>query len=101
MRVVDTSTGGVRTRSSFEDDLVKLFGGETRLSIGAKGGWFDDGGAYVTDVPLIIEFCAKRGIIAREAIEKVVVEYLTKDGCEAQVLIQEIPIRGYMLSGSS
>ena len=101
MRVVDTSTGGVRTRSSFEDDLVKLFGGETRLSIGAKGGWFDDGGAYVTDVPLIIEFCAKRGIIAREAIEKVVVEYLTKDGCEARVLIQEIPIRGYMLSGSS
>lgn len=84
-------------RSSFEDYLVNLFGGETRLSIGAKGGWFNEENQFVTDSPLIIEFCAKRGIIARSAIEGIVVEFLTQEGCEAMVLIQEIPIRGYML----
>lgn len=88
---------GSEERASFEDYLVNLFGGETRLSIGAKGGWFNEDNHFVTDSPLIIEFCAKRGIIARSAIERIVVQFLTQEGCEAMVLIQEIPIRGYML----
>jgi hypothetical protein len=98
MYVIERSPGEMNARKSFEDDLVKLFGGETRLSIGAKGGWFDGAGAFVTDVPLIIEFCAKQGLIARKAIKKIVAQYLTQEGCEEMVLIQEIPIKGYMLS---
>jgi hypothetical protein len=75
--------------------LMALFGGETRIEFGVRGRWFDPNGNPVTDAPLIMEFCAKRGIIARQAIEKYVVNHL-KEGGEEAVLVVETPINGYM-----
>ena len=96
-KVIDLSPDTPGAKESFEDDLVSLFGGKTRLSFGSAGGWFSGTGEYVSDMSLIIEFCAKKGILARAAIEKVVVGHLTEQGLEEMVLIQEIPVRGYML----
>jgi len=76
--------------------LTRLFGGETRFEFGAKGGWYDPEGNLVQDTPLVIEFCARKGILAREAIERVIVNYLKDLGGEEMVLFQEIPIRGFM-----
>ncbi len=96
--VLDSDETGQQQRASFADDLVRLFGGETKFSFGSKGGWFAPSGEYVEDVPLIIEFCAKRGIIATEAIKKIVVDYLIRKGSEEAVLIQAIPIEGRIYS---
>ncbi len=95
--VIDTEPNEKGYRKSFEEYLVKLFGGETQLSFGSAGRWFNNKGECVTDVSLILEFCAKRGILARDAINKIIVEHLTQYGYEEMVLIQEIPIRGYIL----
>jgi hypothetical protein len=81
---------------SFSKDLALLFGGQTKFRFEARGGWYDDNGKYVEDVPLVIEFCGKKGVIAREAIRKCIVDYLKIEGGEEMVLFQEIPLRGYL-----
>lgn len=76
--------------------LRKLFGGETRYEFGVRGGWYDPKGRYIPDVPLVFEFCAKRGIVARKAIREVIVRYLREKGGEQVVLVEETPISGYL-----
>lgn len=89
--VLDKVFGG-----SGQKFLNHLFGGETRYEFGARGGWYDAEGTFVHDTPLVIEFCARGGILARKAIEKVIVQYLKDKGGEQRVLVQEIPIRGFL-----
>jgi len=89
-----SASGGVAR--SLTKSLNHLFGGETRFEFGTKGGWYDDQNTFVEDTPIIFEFCAKKGIIAREAINNTIVNYLHNLAGEQVVLIQEIPIRGYL-----
>jgi len=83
-------------KRSLTESLTHLFGGETRYEFGTRGGWYDFDGTFVQDAPLIIEFCGRKGIVARKAIEDVVVDYLKSMGGEQEVLFQEIPIRGFL-----
>jgi hypothetical protein len=83
-------------KRSLTESLTHLFGGETRYEFGTRGGWYDSKGTFVQDAPLIIEFCGRKGIVARKAIEHVVVDYLKSVGGEQEVLFQEIPIRGFL-----
>ena len=83
-------------KRSLTESLAHLFGGETRYEFGTRGGWYDSKGTFVRDAPLIIEFCGRKGIVARKAIEDVVVDYLKSVGREQEVLFQEIPIRGFL-----
>lgn len=76
--------------------LAYLFGGETRYEFGTRGGWYDSKGTFVQDVPLVIEFCGRKAILAREAIKKDIVNTLKSVGGEQEVLFQEIPIRGFL-----
>ncbi len=76
--------------------LAYLFGGETRYEFGIRGGWYDSKGTFVQDAPLVIEFCGRKAILAREAIERDVVQHLKSLGGEQEVLFQEIPIRGFL-----
>ena len=76
--------------------LAYLFGGETRYEFGTRGGWYDSKGTFVQDTPLVIEFCGRKAILAREAIERDVVHHLKSIGGEQEVLFQEIPIRGFL-----
>ena len=76
--------------------LAYLFGGETRYEFGTRGGWYDSKGTFVQDVPLVIEFCGRKAILAREAIKKDIINTLKSLGGEQEVLFQEIPIRGFL-----
>jgi len=76
--------------------LAYLFGGETRYEFGTRGGWYDSKGTFVQDVPLVIEFCGRKAILAREAIKKDIINTLKSMGGEQEVLFQEIPIRGFL-----
>ena len=78
------------------ESLAYLFGGETRYEFGIRGGWYDSKGTFVQDTPLVIEFCGRKAILAREAIERDVVYHLKSLGGEQEVLFQEIPIRGFL-----
>ena len=84
------------SRRSSTESLAYLFGGETRYEFGIRGGWYDSKGTYVQDAPLVIEFCGRKAILAREAIERDVVYHLKSLGGEQEVLFQEIPIRGFL-----
>jgi hypothetical protein len=94
--VLDRHISKVPGRRSLTEPLTHLFGGETRYEFGTRGGWYDSRGTFVQDAPLIIEFCGRKGIVAREAIEDVVVDYLKSVGGEQEVLFQEVPIRGFL-----
>lgn len=85
----------ISQRSSTKS-LAYLFGGETRYEFGTRGGWHDSKGTFVQDAPLVIEFCGRKAILAREAIERDVVHHLKSVGGEQEVLFQEIPIRGFL-----
>ena len=84
------------SRRSSTESLAYLFGGETRYEFGIRGGWHDSRGTFVRDAPLVIEFCGRKAILAREAIERDVVYHLKSLGGEQKVLFQEIPIRGFL-----
>jgi hypothetical protein len=84
------------SRRSSTESLAYLFGGETRYEFGTRGGWHDSKGTFVQDAPLVIEFCGRKAILAREAIERDVVYHLKSMGGEQEVLFQEIPIRGFL-----
>jgi hypothetical protein len=84
------------SRRSSTESLAYLFGGETRYEFGTRGGWHDSKGTFVQDAPLVIEFCGRKSILAREAIERDVVHHLKSIGGEQKVLFQEIPIRGFL-----
>ena len=84
------------TRRSSPESLAYLFGGETRYEFGTRGGWHDSKGTFVQDAPLVIEFCGRKSILAREAIERDIVHHLKSMGGEQEVLFQEIPIRGFL-----
>ena len=77
-------------------ELSRLFGGETRSRLGDRGVWFDESGVECSDTPMLIEFSARRGLVARTAIRDVLVEHLLRRGGEKVVLVQEIPMKGSM-----
>lgn len=101
-QVLDSGPGGEgqTEKASAEEPLTgplrKLFGGETRYEFGARGGWYDEHGRYIRDVPLVFEFGAKRGIVGHDAIRASIVKHLCNLGGEDVVLVEEIAIAGYM-----
>lgn len=86
----------ILNQKPFTEDLTKLFGGETRLSLGSRGVWYDGKNQRFEDLNIIVEFCGRRGIVAREAIREQVVSYLKDQGAEEMVLFQEIPLQAYL-----
>ncbi len=76
--------------------LTKVFGGATRYEFSVRGSWYK-GANQIDDLLIVIEFCAKSSLIARKFIETTVVRYLREIAGEDCVLVQEIPIRGYLL----
>ena len=61
-----------------------------------RGSWYK-GANQIDDLLIVIEFCAKSSLVARKFIETTVVRYLREIAGEDCVLVQEIPIRGYLL----
>ena len=94
--VLDKHISDEPGQRSLTEFLTRLFGGETRYEFTTRGGWYDSSGNFVQDVSIVIEFCGRRGIVAREAIERVVVNSLKSEGGEQAVLFQEIPLRGFL-----
>jgi CheY-like chemotaxis protein len=80
------------------EPLTRVFGGATRYEFGAHGSWYKNIEQRVDDMLIVIEFCAKSSILAKRFIETTVVDYLVKVAGEYCVMVQEIPIRGYLKS---
>jgi hypothetical protein len=78
------------------EPLTRVFGGATRYEFGAHGSWYKNIEQRVDDMLIVIEFCAKSSILAKRFIETTVVDYLVKVAGEYCVMVQEIPIRGYL-----
>lgn len=85
----------ILNQDRFTQNLTKLFGGETTLSLGSRGAWYNEN-QRVEDLNLVIEFCGRRGIVGRGAIRDYVVSYLKDRGAEEQVLFQEVPLKAYL-----
>lgn len=83
--------------NSITEPLTRVFGGMTRYEFTVCGSWYKGVDQKIDDLLMTIEFCAKSSIIAKKFIEATVVQYLRKIAKEDCVLVQEIPIRGYLL----
>jgi hypothetical protein len=77
--------------------LTQVFGGVSSYELGIRGSWYDDKSQKVDDTVIVVEFCAKSSLMAKEFIEETVVRYLKQVAGEEVVLLQEIPIRGRLL----
>jgi hypothetical protein len=77
--------------------LTQVFGGVSSYELGIRGSWYDENSEKVDDTVIVVEFCAKSSLMAKEFIEKTVVSYLKQIVGEDIVLLQEIPIRGRLL----
>ena len=88
----------VMTLDQLTGTLTRTFGGETRHEFVSRGGWYDDSGQLIQDIPLVLEFCAKKGVVAREAVKATIAAYLTQMGGEDVVLMTEEPIQGFLWS---
>jgi hypothetical protein len=77
--------------------LTQVFGGVSSYELGIRGSWYDADSKKVDDTIIVVEFCAKSSLMAKEFIEKTVIRYLKEVAGEDMVLLQEIPIRGRLL----
>jgi hypothetical protein len=77
--------------------LTQVFGGATSYELGIRGSWYDSTAQKIDDTVIMVEFCAKSSLMAKEFIEKTVIRYLRQVAGEDVVLLQEIPIRGRLL----
>ena len=77
------------------EPLARVFGGSTRYEFTVKGSWYK-GAHRIDDILIVVEFCAKSSIIGNRFIRETVVKYLTNVGGEDFVLVQEIPIKGFL-----
>ncbi|TYQ30497.1 response regulator [Pseudanabaena sp. UWO310] len=77
--------------------LTQVFGGVTCHELGIRGSWYDATAKKIDDTVIMIEFCAKSSLMAKQFIEKTVIRYLRQVAGEDVVLLQEIPIRGRLL----
>lgn len=87
---------GSPTIHRLTEPLTRVFGGSTRYEFGVRGSWYKTAAERVDDMLIAVEFCAQSSIMARQFIETTVVNYLRKIAGEAYVMVQEIPIRGYL-----
>lgn len=83
--------------NSITEPLTRVFGGMTRYEFTVCGSWYKGVDQKIDDLLMTIEFCAKSSIIAKKFIEATIVQYLRQIAKEDCVLVQEIPIRGYLL----
>lgn len=78
------------------EPLARVFGGSTRFELGVRGSWYE-GTARIDDIIIVVEFCAKSSILGRKFIRDTAVNYLLGDvGREYAVLVQELPIKGFL-----
>lgn len=87
---------GSPTIHKLTEPLTRVFGGSTRYEFGVRGSWYKTAAERVDDMLITVEFCAQSSIMARQFIEATVVNYLRRIAGEAYVMVQEIPIRGYL-----
>lgn len=94
-RTAEMWLSDILNQGPFTQNLTKLFGGETTMSLGSRGAWYNEN-QRVEDLNLVIEFCGRRGIVGRGAIRNYVVSYLKNLGAEELVLFQEVPLKAYL-----
>lgn len=75
--------------------LTRVFGGSTNYEFSDRGSWYK-GTERIDDILIVVEFCAKSSIMARKFIRETAVNYLRLVAGEDAVLVQEIPIRGFL-----
>jgi hypothetical protein len=80
---------------SLTEPLARVFGGSTRYEFSVRGSWYK-GEKRIDDILIVVEFCAKSSIIGRRFIRETAVKYLSTVAGEDVVLVQEIPIKGFM-----
>lgn len=77
------------------EPLARVFGGSTRYEFSVRGSWYK-GVERIDDILIVVEFCARSSIMARKFIRETAVNYLRRVAGEDVVLVQEIPIRGFL-----
>jgi flagellar assembly factor FliW len=80
---------------SLTGPLARVFGGSTRYEFSVRGSWYK-GDKRIDDILIVVEFCAKSSIIGRKFIRETAVKYLSTVAGEDVVLVQEIPIKGFL-----
>lgn len=70
--------------------LSLLFGGSTRYEFSARGSWYKSTKERVDDILIVVEFCARSSIVARQIIKDLAVHYLSKVAGEEAVMVQEV-----------
>lgn len=80
---------------SLTEPLARVFGGSTRYEFSVRGSWYKEANR-IDDILIVVEFCAKSSIIGRKFIRETAVKYLSKVAGEDVVLVQEIPIKGFL-----
>lgn len=99
--IVDMKPGAVingegrKDIHSLTEPLARVFGGSTRYEFSVRGSWYKEANR-IDDILIVVEFCAKSSIIGRKFIRETAVKYLSKVAGEDVVLVQEIPIKGFM-----
>jgi hypothetical protein len=99
--IVDNKPGKILNKEEREDihtliePLARVFGGSTRYEFSVRGSWYK-GAKRIDDILIVVEFCARSSIIGRKFIRETAVKYLSKVAGEDVVLVQEIPIKGFM-----
>ncbi len=77
-------------------DAIRLFGGETRFELFARGSWIDERGTRVEDLLVVVEFLANLSVVSREFVEQQIIQPLLDKYEEEAAILQEIPIRGFL-----
>lgn len=86
---------GRKDINSLTEPLTRVFGGSTRYEFSVRGSWYKEANR-IDDILIVVEFCAKSSIIGRKFIRETAVKYLSKVAGEDVVLVQELPIKGFM-----
>jgi CheY-like chemotaxis protein len=101
LNLVDCMKAHGNASQTISDKIIKpltqVFGGVSSYELGIRGSWYDAESQKIDDTIIVVEFCAKSSLMAKEFIEKTVVRYLKQVAGEDVVLLQEIPIRGRLL----
>jgi hypothetical protein len=99
--IVDKKPGTIFNNGEDREDvhsliepLARVFGGSTRYEF-MRGSWYK-GDKRIDDILIVVEFCAKSSIIGRKFIRETAVKYLSTVAGEDVVLVQEIPIKGFL-----
>lgn len=78
-------------------DVFRLFGGDTRYELYARGRWLDNESGKrmpeVEDLLVVVDFLANLAVVSREFVRESLVQPMLKKLGEDAVLVSETPVR--------